>query len=43
MEIPTKILEQIAFNTRSKIEEHILIVMKESIHEENLSQPLITE
>ena len=42
MEIPTKILEQIAFNTRSKIEEHILIVMKESIHEENLSQPLIT-
>ena len=42
MELPSKILEQIAFNTRPKIEEHILIVMDKSIHEEYLSQPLQT-
>ena len=42
MELPSKILEQIAFNTRPKIEEHILIVMNESTHEEHLSQPLQT-
>ena len=42
MELPSKILEQIAFNTRSKIEEHILIIMDESTHEEHLSQPLQT-
>ena len=35
-------LEQIAFNTRPKIEEHMLIVMDKSIHEEHLSQPLQT-
>ena len=40
MELPTKLLEQIAYNTRPKIEEHILIVMNKSIHEENLSVPL---
>ena len=40
MELPSKSLEQIAFNTRSKIEEHILIVMDKSTHEEHLSQPL---
>ena len=40
--LPSKILEQIAFNTRPKIEEHLLIVMDKSIHEENLSQPLQT-
>ena len=40
MELPSKSLEQIAFNTRSKIEEHILIVMDKSTHEERLSQPL---
>ena len=42
MEPPSKILEQIAFNTRSKIEEHILIVMDKSTHEEYLFQPLQT-
>ena len=42
MELPSKILEQIAFNTRPKIEEHMLIVMNKSIHEELLSQPLQT-
>ena len=42
MELPSKLLEQIAFNTRPKIEEHMLIVMEKSIHEEYLSQPLQT-
>ena len=42
MELSSKLLEQIAFNTRAKIEEHILIVMDKSIHEEHLSQPLQT-
>ena len=42
MELPSKLLEQIAFITRPKIEEHILIVMKKSTHEEHLSQPLQT-
>ena len=42
MELPSKILEQIAYNTRSKIEEHILIVMDKSTHEEHLFQPLQT-
>ena len=42
MELPSKLLEQIAFNTRPKIEEHILIVMEKSTHEEHLSQPLQT-
>ena len=43
MEIhPSKLLEQIAFNTRSKIEEHMLIIMDKSIYEEHLSQPLQT-
>ena len=40
MELPSKLLEQIAFNTRRKIEEHMLIVMDESTHEDHLSQPL---
>ena len=40
MELPNKLIEQIAFNTRSNIEEHMLIVMDKSIHEEHLSQPL---
>ena len=34
--------EQNAFTTRSKIEEHMLIVMDKSTHEEHLSQPLQT-
>ena len=42
MELPSKLLEQIALNTRPKIEEHLLIVMDESTHEELLSQPLQT-
>ena len=42
MDLPSKLLEQIAFNTRPKIEEHMLIVMNKSTHEEHLSQPLQT-
>ena len=42
MELPSKLLEQIAFNTRAKIEEHILIVMDKITHEEHLFQPLQT-
>ena len=42
MELPSKLLEQIAFNTRPKIEEHVLIVMDKSTHEEYLAQPLQT-
>ena len=42
MELPSKLLEQIAFNTRPKIEEHMLIVMDRSTHEEHLSQSLQT-
>ena len=40
MELPSKLLEQIAFNTRPKIEEHLLIIMDKSTHGEQLSQPL---
>ena len=42
MELPSKTLEQIAFNTRPKIKEHILVVMDKSTREEHLSQPLQT-
>ena len=42
MQSPSKLSEQIAFNTRPKIEEHMLIVMDKFAHEENLSQPLQT-
>ena len=42
MELPSKLLEQIAFNTRPKIEGHMLVNMDKSTHEENLSQPLQT-
>ena len=42
MELPSKLLEQIAFNTRPKIEEHMFIVVNKSTHEEHLSQPLQT-
>ena len=42
MELPSKLLEQIAFNTRPKIEEPLLIVMDKSTHEEHLFQPLQT-
>ena len=40
MELPSKILEQIAFNTRPKYEEHMLNVMDKSILERHLAQPL---
>ena len=42
MELPSKILEQIAFKTRPKNEEHMLIVMDKNSHEEHLSQPMQT-
>ena len=42
MVLPSKLFEQIAFNTRPKIEEHMLIVKDESTHEEHLAQPLQT-
>ena len=42
MELPCKILEQIAFKTRPKIEHHMLVVMDKSTREEYLSQPLQT-
>ena len=42
MELATKLLEQIVFNTRPKIEEHMLIVIYKSFHEEHLSQSLQT-
>ena len=40
MELPNKLLEKIAFNTRPKIDEHILIVVDKCTHSEDLSQPL---
>ena len=39
MELPNKILDQMAFDIRPKIE-HILVVMTKSTHEEHLSQSL---
>ena len=40
--LPSKLLEQIAFNTRVKKEEHMLIIMNKYTHEEHLFQPLQT-
>ena len=42
MKLPSKLLETIAFNIRSKIKEHMLIVKDKSIHEEKLQIPLHT-
>ena len=42
MELPSELLEQIAYNTLPKIEEHMLISMDKNTHEEHLSQPLLT-
>ena len=42
MYLSSKLLEQIEINTRPKIEEHMLIVMDKSTHEELLYQPLQT-
>ena len=40
MELPSKTLEQIAYSTSPQIEEHMLVVMNKSTHEEHLSQPI---
>ena len=42
IELPGNLVEQIAINSRPKIEEHILIIMYKSTHEEHLFQPLQT-
>ena len=42
MELPSKLLKKIVFNTTPEIEEHMLIVMNKSTHEEHLYQPLQT-
>ena len=42
MELPSNLLKQTAFNTRPKIEKHMLIIMYKSTHEEHLFQPLQT-
>ena len=42
MELLCKLLKQIAPNTRPKIENHMLIVMDKSTHEELISQTLQT-
>ena len=43
MVLPSKILGQKTFNTRPKIEKDMLVVMNNSNHETNLSQPLQTK
>ena len=42
MELTKKLLEQIAYNKRSRNEELMLLVMEKSTHEEHLYQPLQT-
>ena len=42
MELPSKLLEQIAFKTRPKNEEQMLFVMDNSTHEEHLCRTLQT-
>ena len=42
MELPSKKFEQIAFNTKTKSELHIMIGMDKSIHEEHIFQTLQT-
>ena len=42
MQLTNKLLEQIAFNTRPKLEEHLLIVMDKSTHQEHLIKLLQT-
>ena len=42
MELPRKLFEQLAFNTRPNLGEHMLIIMDKSTHEQHLSQPLQT-
>ena len=43
MELPSEILSQFVIISRPKIEEHMLVVMNRSTHEEHLSQPLQTK
>ena len=43
MEFISKLVEQISFTKRPKIEEHMLVVRDKSAHEEHLSQPLQTK
>ena len=43
MELPSKLLEQVALNTRPGKEENILTDMNKSTHEEHLSQTLRTK
>ena len=40
--LPSKLLEQIAYNTRPKLEEHMLIVMDKSTFTEHVYEPLQT-
>ena len=42
MKLPSELLEQIVFKTTSEIEDHMLIVMDQCIHKENLCQLLQT-
>ena len=42
MELPSKLLKKIVFNTTPKIEDHMLIGMDKCTHEEHLYQPLQT-
>ena len=42
MELPNKLFDQIAFNTRPEKEEHVLKIIDKSTHEEHLFQPLKT-
>ena len=43
MELPSKVLQQIAFKTGPKIEEHMFVVLDKSTPQEHLSQPLQTK
>ena len=40
MELPSKVLEQVSYNAKPKIEEHMLIVMNKSTDERHLCQLL---
>ena len=42
MEPTTKLLQQIAFSTRPKLEKHLSAVMDKYTHEQNSCQPLQT-
>ena len=42
MELPSKFLEQKVFKTKLKLQDHILIVMDKSIHEEHFYQQIQT-